>query len=374
MINKRGDSALLHRSLITNIALLVCTTLLLYLCAEGFLRFLIWKRTPDSMVFEPDIVYSFKPYSVAWGTRLNNIGCIGDDVVDSDSRPSNEFRILLLGGSTSFSSVYVDAVRREVTAKLPKDMHVKVISCGRPRYTSYMNMANYRDHLEHVDEDVLIIYLGINDNIYNTFPMIGEPPLVGFFDWKSTRPISLDYIFYHLIHKKLMAIPDFKLPYRSPAMLENNLKEIINIAQSRKSSVILSTFAVALPSSDPKLLTRIEADSALMEHFWGTKDAAIGGVMAHNVVISKIASAYKIPLVNIADLIPHDSEHFIDLCHMKEPSYNSIALEFAKEVYNLHTHGSHFALLPDYFDYFDQNCSKNEEHLIKQREKSKKGR
>ena len=113
--------------------------------------------------------------------------------------------------------------------------------------------------------------------------------------------------------------------FRSVDKLKSNIETIVKIAKERSSFIVLSTFAVSLPSTDSLLLERIKSDSLIMEHFWGSADAAVEGVRAHNKVMKDIASLNNIPLVKIADMIPHDSNHFLDLCHMKAKSCDIIA-------------------------------------------------
>ncbi len=328
-------------NLTINLVVFFATLLCLFCLLEVSLRLLVWLKTPSSMVFKEDIVYTLKANSSAWTMPLNNIGCIGDDIKSSKSH--NEYRVLLLGGSTSFTNVYTSLLQKELHKLLPRH-NVKVISCGRPRYTSYINFINYRDYLTTINPDHVILYLGINDNIYNTFPQLLNPPNIGFFNWASIEPISIKYLYYHLIHKPFRSTPNFTAPFRSVTTFKTSLEEIIKLAKLRKAKVLLSTFAVALPSTDNIIIDKLNDNLKIMEHFWGAANSAIKGVAAHNKVMKELSSAYNLPLVDIATQIPKDSKHFIDLCHMKVSAYQIIAKKFAKAIKR---------------DYQKENASKN---------------
>src|SRR5512136_1745056 len=76
--------------------------------AELVARALVFARTPEGMVFDKEIIYSYRPHAAVGGMVLNDVGCVGDDVEGSAAAA---VRVLLLGGSTSFSQAYVDTVR-----------------------------------------------------------------------------------------------------------------------------------------------------------------------------------------------------------------------------------------------------------------------
>ncbi len=74
--------------------------------AELAARVVVRWGTPPGMVFDPEIVYTYRPRAEVWDIVLNDVGCVGDDVGTSGAA---DLRVLLLGGSTSFSRSYADA-------------------------------------------------------------------------------------------------------------------------------------------------------------------------------------------------------------------------------------------------------------------------
>lgn len=274
---------------------------------------MLYLRTPGEMLFQPDIIYSYQPNSAPNGVALNNIGCIGDDAtVNNDPL---ELRVLLLGGSTSFNEHYVRSVDQFLTARLPA-RRPSVFSCGRPRYTSYLNRVNLERHLLQYRPDVIGLYLGINDNIYNTFPWLSELPEIGFFNWREPSA-SLFYrmLRYYLFDKKLRSTPHFAgKKLRSEDILRQNVARIIEIAKANNAIVILSRFALAFPAEDSPLAAKLEKSEDEMKHFWGDLPSTVYGVERHNAVLRELADQhglqYAIPQ------IPKDSRHFVDLCHL----------------------------------------------------------
>ncbi len=298
------------------IIVLVVALLLCLAAAEGATRALLWWNTPLGMVFRDDLIYTYAPFSEVADLRLNDLGCVGDDL---GGRSDDEALALLLGGSTSFSQAYVDAVRGRLAERFP-DVPFRVISCGKPRYTSHMNRVQLDEILTRTRPDVVALYLGINDNIYNSFPWVEELPRVGYFDWKSPRTsVFGEMVRYHLVDKRLRSTPEFdEASLRSRDIFRRNVVAMIDAAQARDSEVVLSTFAVALPTDDPQLDARIRASEPIMQHFWGRIGPTLLGVTAHNDVMRSLATQRDLPLAPVASQIPHDGRHFSDLCHLTE--------------------------------------------------------
>lgn len=55
-----------------------------------------------------------------------------------------------------------------------------------------------------------------------------------------------------------------------------------------------------------------------MRHFWGNIPSTLAGVRAHNLVIEALAERLGLPLAHVAEAIPHDAEHFGDICHLTD--------------------------------------------------------
>lgn len=307
-----------------NLLALGISTAASLLVLELVSRLLVAWRTPPGMRFDESTLYSYAPGTRIQGMTLNDVGCIGDDAL-APSASDAELRVLLLGGSTSFSARYVSSVKESLRAAHP-ERRFRVMSCGRPRYTSWVNRVNLERNAAIWAPDVVVFYEGINDNIYNSFPWLDGAPTVGYFDaWSLRSSVFLDLLRYHVVDKALRSVPDFETrPLRSPSIFEENVRGIVGIARQRRAAAVLATFAIALPTSDMTLLSRIRSAEPVMRHFWGNIPSTVVGVQAHTRVTEDLATRLGLPLARVAEAVPHDSAHFGDICHLTDAG-NEIA-------------------------------------------------
>jgi hypothetical protein len=302
-----------------NLLTLGVSTLVSFLAVEAASRILVARRTPPGMTFEEPILYTYAPHTRVQGMVLNDVGCVGDDALPKGAPGAAETRVLLLGGSTSFSARFVSSVKKSLEATHPGH-RFRVMSCGKPRYTSWVNRVDFERNAEVWAPDVVVYYEGINDNIYNSFPWLDGAPTVGYFDATSFHSsVFLDLLRYYVVDKTLRSVPDFESrPLRSPAIYEENVRRIVEIARGRNASAVLATFAIALPTSDEGLLARIRSEESIMRHFWGNIPSTVAGVLAHNQVAEALAVELGVPLARVAEAMPHDATHFGDMCHLHD--------------------------------------------------------
>ena len=314
-----------------NLLLFLGTAFLCLVIVEGDFRFLIARRTNRGMKFQEDVVYSYEPRAHVDGIVMNDIGCIGDDVLREKGK--NEIRVLLLGESTSFSQHYVDVVRRTLQSALPQIRPV-VFSCGRPRYTSFVNAVNLEDHLIQYHPDVVVLYMGINDNIYNSFPWLQDTPSIGFFNWKNLRALISYRLFkYYVLEKAVWSRPEFgAAQLRSVPIFRKNMERMISFALNHDAKVVLSTFAISMPTDDVALAAHIKNEERIMEHFWGKTDSTIIGVDAHNEVIRALGTKPEVWLVENSNAVPRNTAHFVDICHLTDAGYDILAGNIAKGI------------------------------------------
>jgi hypothetical protein len=307
---------------ITGISIVLC---------EVALRVLLFFTTPSCMVFDKDICYTYKPHCSVGSITMNNFGCIGDDM--GLSKGAGETRVLLLGGSTSFSREYVDGVKWKLSAFYP-GRNIKVASCGRPRYTSYINKVNLEKNLLAYKPDIIALYMGINDNIYNTFYWMTGLPDVGYFNWRDFKAsILYKMLKYHMLDKRLLSRPHFgKDELRSTAIFRENVSAIIDVAKANRIKVVLSTFAIALPSDDEKVTALVKSEEKKMQHFWGDVSSTVVGVEEHNRLTKDLSRTYGLPMADNYALIPKSSEYFVDICHLSARGIEMLSSTMAEAI------------------------------------------
>jgi lysophospholipase L1-like esterase len=172
--------------------------------------------------------------------------------------------------------------------------------------------------------DLIVVYAGINDNIYNTFRWLKDEPSVGFLNALDFRTsVLFQFAKYHIWDKKLRSTPDFSV-IRSDEIFRENIEAIIRLAKQRGSAVVLSTFAISYPTDDQDLLRTLKQQEPIMEHFWGTLGATARGVDAHNGVMKDLADKHELPLAGVSQFIPRDEQHFKDMCHLTDAGYEAL--------------------------------------------------
>lgn len=290
-------------------------------------RVLLYFNTPPGMLFNEDIIYTYQPYitiNTPHTVEINNVGGIGDNVITEKEK--NEVRIFLLGGSTSFDMLYPKTMKKILSAYYPERL-INVTSFGRPRYTSYVNRVNFEKNLLKYCPDIIVLYMGINDVIYNVFPWVTTLPDVGYFNWRTTQESILIKLFnYHFIEKKVRSNPNFTSnEIRSGDIFKNNISRIIETAIKYNIKVILSSFSLSYPTEDPFLLAKIKSKEKEMQHFWGNINATVMAVNKHNEILQELALKYHLPLAKSAESIPKTSKHFNDICHFTDEGVDLLA-------------------------------------------------
>lgn len=307
--------------------------LVAFVLAEIAFRAILYFTTPSGMVFDPDLVFTFAPNSRVYDLDLNGMGALGDEVAPrragtSDDRP----RIFLFGGSTSFSQTYVDGVRRNLRDRLGEP--VSVTSFGRPRYTSYQAKELAARLFPEFQPDVAVLYLGINDSIYNTFAWLDGAPDVGFLNWRSPwPPVLFEGFRYHLVNKHLRSTPSFPPDrLRSETILRRQVEAVASEAERFDVRLVVSQFALALPSEDPDLRRIVLEQEPVMRHFWGDVDSTRRAVAAHNAVLAGLARQHGWPVAPVSEVIPRTSAYFNDLCHLTAAGNEVLAETIAQAV------------------------------------------
>ncbi len=98
--------------------------------------------------------------------RHNAVGTRGEEL--GVPKPRGEFRIVCIGGSTTYTSSVVDPAESypaQLQARLHRDgfPNVRVVNAGVPGYRSYESVLNFQLRLLDLEPDMVIVYHGVND-------------------------------------------------------------------------------------------------------------------------------------------------------------------------------------------------------------------
>lgn len=282
-----------------------------------------------------------------WGAnRHNSLGFRGDEI--AVPKPSGVYRIVCIGGSTTYSDGVLDHTKSYPTLLqghlrahgLP---HVDVVNAGVPGYTSLESLINLQTRALDVEPDLVIFYENVNDvharlvwppaahrGDYSGF--LGRP---GFFERPSALETStLLRVFMvrrglvepHSSITRVLATPETSfaklfgvqrrngtypegffrevsaermLRENGPVFFERHLGSIVAVARSGGADVILATFAYS-PAFPDEVTSHPEYQRAIEEG---------------NQAIRRVASATGVYLLDLARLMPADPAYYTDGIH-----------------------------------------------------------
>jgi lysophospholipase L1-like esterase len=297
--------------------------------------------------------------------RHNSLGYRGLEV--TVPKPPGEFRIVCLGGSTTYTSVVSDH-RLSYPAQLQEHLraagfeNVTVVNAGLYDYTTWEMLINFQFRVLDLEPDLVIVYHGINDiqsrlvwppeayrgdnsgartsqsgifvprlleystlarilliktgfaNPHSTLGrvFISRPGTSYIDDW-DTQTTSQTYpsgIFTEVTPEEMLAA-------NPPIYYRRNLENLIAIAEPRNIGVILATMAYRKVS--PQVNNR--GGSPL---FWTAMDE-------HNQVVREVAAETTAHLLDFASVFPPDEDLYDkDGIHLIEKGANEKARIFAE--------------------------------------------
>lgn len=258
----------------------------------------------------------------------NNKGFFGPPL--EQPKPPDAYRVFLLG-SSPLTNPEVPKAMQERLQELCPDRRIEVYSTGLPRYTSAHNALLMRE-LTGLDPDCLVLYMGMNDNVYNTNPGLRGLPPVGLWNWADLhRSLAFSMLWYYGYHKHFAVNPDFEA-VRSEPIFADNIEDMVQQGLAQGADVVLVAMAAAQPPEDEALAAVIAANEKPMSHFWGNVGPSMKGLAAHRDAMQQIAEQHGIPFADPADRFSHTSEVFRDLCHFTSGGNRMLGQYFAEQV------------------------------------------
>lgn len=191
-----------------NLFLLFVTIIVLLILSEIGAR--IWDHFRPSQKYGDLGGYSYSPYlpytptpKFSDSTRVLNSRGFRNDAVFQIPKPDNVYRIICLGGSSTYDD-YNDQPDNNIwTGRLyyylnqsANGKQIEVINASAHNYTTYMNFIDYLTRCRDLQADMLIIYEGINEVYFNCFDSIS------FAHYNVFQPFDFKYSerYYNLNH------------------------------------------------------------------------------------------------------------------------------------------------------------------------------
>lgn len=292
----------------------------------------------------------------------NNMGFRGDELMMP--KPANEFRIFMVGGSTT-ECLYLDDANA-VTKVLQNDLNqhplnnltFKVYNAGKSgdAIDDHLSMIGHR--IVHLQPDMIILFAGINDltRSINNFDYLhyvepGPPDRFRYLRYLATESQivrRLYYLFnrtkprvtqvfqeihYHSqIRENVRLCDSLPLSNERPRIDQNaflnNLKTIAGVAQAHGIKLVLMTQQTTWTGP---------ATSGLKEWHWilcrsGTRyreDFMQEALTALNDQTRQVAQQYSLPLYDLAGTMPKSRDLFYDDVHFNDRGAREAALELA---------------------------------------------
>ncbi len=273
----------------------------------------------------------------------NSLGFRGKEF--SRSKPDSLFRIVALGGSTTYTAAVNDD-ELTFTAQLEKILKVEygyqkveVINAGVPGYNSWESLINLQFRVLDIYPDLILVYHGTNDVHTRLIPTseyegdnsgrrkAWECPEISIYDRSAllriirrrlniSHQIGLESCVHRHHRGETKLDQNQLLDENDPRFFERNLMNMIAIAQKHHIQIALATWAHSDEFKD-------YASSAVYQR----------GFKEHNDVVKKVSKLNQIPVFNFAENMSKDKKYWADGRHVNEAGAFLKARLFATYLY-----------------------------------------
>jgi len=293
---------------------------------------------------------------------VNNMGFRGDEI--SDSKPPGEFRIFMVGGSTTECRLVDDSdepgrgLQNLLNAKFGGTPDIKVYNSGKSGDKSFDHIAMIGHRIVHLEPDLIILLAGINDLIaaangtdylHLTEVDSQELDLGSLLKYAATdfqigrRVFRLVNKFSHQTGQQMfqeiskqtnfrrrsqsrMAKPVSSDPPRTDLVhYRNNLLTIVGMARAHRIPIILMTQATTWNSKvDPEAEKWHWMGLAFDEQTY-REDFLDDAMESYNDVVRQVGAQDQVPVLDLARSIPKSLEFFYDDCHFNLKGAQQVA-------------------------------------------------
>jgi len=281
----------------------------------------------------PYVGYVCRPNTQAQGWRINNVGFRGDDI--SPAKPQGVFRIVAMGGSTTFGlkvgdeMTYPRQLQKMLTAALRGEPKVQVVNAGVPGYTTAESLTSLCFKVLSLSPDVVIVYHGINDVNPRVVPGYDlgyshyrQPIELAF--RKTLFDRALGWSYSYLVVRNMMlrnldlttvttrqnpahfsfAAQQANFDKTTPEAFRRNIRLIVRTCKANQITPVLVTFVVhrGLLNESKTMNPVVYAE----------------GIRQHNAALREVAAKEGVLLVDLAKRFPQERRLFSGPVHMVE--------------------------------------------------------
>lgn len=281
--------------------------------------------------------------------KHNSLGFRGDEI--KIQKPDSIFRIICLGGSTTYSDGVNDykksfpyLLEKKLQNKFGKQ--IEVVNAGVPGYTTLETLINFQTRILDLNPDLIIVYHCVNDvharfvypfefykGDYSGFLEINSPFKKNSIFEQSTIlrivMIRLGLIDSHNSMARILKIPKTSLSkefiaqknngkYPSEVFAEKSAKEILKTNQPIFFKRNLESLVVIAKKNNVDVMLSTFAYSPFFENqFISFEDYQLA-IEEGNEVIKKIAEISNVRFFDFAYQMPKETNFFTDGIHFSE--------------------------------------------------------
>jgi lysophospholipase L1-like esterase len=299
----------------------------------------------------------------------DNMGFRGDDLVTP--KPKHEFRIFMVGGSTT-ECLYLDdakaisgVLQKRLGGRASGDINVKVYGAGKSGDASDDHVSMIAHRIVHLEPDMIIVFSGINDltrSIYHydythyvkektgTEPSLLLPLATGFqmarrvynlktrffpTDAEVSEKITSQTRYREKVRMRESVPVSDERPRLDLQAYANNLRTIMGSSQAHKVRLIFMTQQTTWNSP---------VDPAAKSWQWMRyrngvnyrEDYMNDAMESLNDQMRRIAAENSILLYDLARSMPKSLEFFYDDAHFNEKGADTAATELAALILEQH--------------------------------------
>lgn len=204
-----------------NLLLLFVTLIIIFLFGEVAAR--LWGHFKNPVTKYPDKIryayFPYLPYTPTPGYEdkqkkiYHNQRGFRNSYEIISPKPANVYRIVCMGGSTTYSD-YDNASNEEIwTGRLEyylnqnsSDISFEVINASAHNYTTYMNLIDFLTRIRDLEVNMVILYEGINELYFNGFDSASFAHSNVFENFNSEH---INKLFYRMNHNFFLKNSEF---------------------------------------------------------------------------------------------------------------------------------------------------------------------
>ncbi|CAI4032541.1 SGNH/GDSL hydrolase family protein [Nitrospira tepida] len=288
--------------------------------------------------------------------RINSLGFRGEDF--SPQKDPNSFRIICLGGSSTFGFfdrdefTYPSILQRLLNERLHESpIRVEVINAGIPHFTSDNLVSILRNELWQYSPDLITVYSAYNDAVRIIDMTVTQRTL----RWLH------EHLAIYVALKRLSSMlggPELHSKYAKYANLSNedyiktqvalhrerfdkNLRDIVALARDKGIHVLFIKQPIRMPEirgNSPEMKWTYEGDLNFarqkLEHgeFLSSEEVTL---IIHSELLQTldgIAKQLSIPVVDNIRIINQHPEYFASYVHLTEEGNQALATALAETI------------------------------------------